>query len=335
MIRYLRPFIDKGKNFRLHRLTGFLRELSRESGYPVIAPLPKVLWCMYRGFNYQEIRFFGLHRLTYRKINTYHSTFDNVRLIERLNPASELIQLRDKGLFLKRFSHRLNRDFIDLRTASAKDFAQFVDRHPCFVAKAYNLAQGSGIEVIDSATVSGNSSDLHDRLVAATKFVVEEFITQHADINRVYADSVNSIRITTHLTTGGPDIGLPPTIRFGCNGGRIDFEGELNALIDVRTGFLTSSALDANSEWHAAHPDSGVRFTSVRIPYWEAAIEMVKAAAREIPEIRWIGWDVAITPAGPVLIEGNGAPTIGHVQLLVAAHDPEGAGCRRRLAVLT
>ena len=46
------------------------------------------------------------------------------------------------------------------------------------------------------------------------------------------------------------------------------------------------------------------------IPYWEKVLELCQQAAAIIPEIAFIGWDVAITPSGPILIEGNHDPDL-------------------------
>ncbi len=54
-----------------------------------------------------------------------------------------------------------------------------------------------------------------------------------------------------------------------------------------------------------AHPDSGVRFTGKRLPYWDRILEVCSRAAPITPKVRSVGWDVALTPSGPVIIEGN------------------------------
>jgi hypothetical protein len=53
------------------------------------------------------------------------------------------------------------------------------------------------------------------------------------------------------------------------------------------------------------HPDTGALFRDFRIPDWEAAGALAKRAARAFSPVRTVGWDMAFTPAGPVLIEGN------------------------------
>ena len=63
------------------------------------------------------------------------------------------------------------------------------------------------------------------------------------------------------------------------------------------------------------HPLTGFDFNSIKkIPYVPEAIEMVKKAALLIPDLRYIGWDVAITDNGPLIIEGNEFPSYGLIQ---------------------
>ena len=60
------------------------------------------------------------------------------------------------------------------------------------------------------------------------------------------------------------------------------------------------------------------------IPYWKEAVALCKEAALVIPQIRYCGWDVAITPEGPVFIEGNHLP--GHDIYQLPAQVPDRIG---------
>jgi hypothetical protein len=51
---------------------------------------------------------------------------------------------------------------------------------------------------------------------------------------------------------------------------------------------------------------------------------MVEEAALVLPKVRYVGWDAAITPNGPCLIEGNDYP--GHVFYNFPQHHPDGMG---------
>lgn len=53
------------------------------------------------------------------------------------------------------------------------------------------------------------------------------------------------------------------------------------------------------------HPDTHEDFDTLLLPDWSDAIDIVKTAHSHLNGYIFIGWDVAFTPNGPVLIEGN------------------------------
>ena len=44
------------------------------------------------------------------------------------------------------------------------------------------------------------------------------------------------------------------------------------------------------------------------VPYVKEAIQLCQRAALVEPRMRYLGWDVCITPTGPVIVEGNDYP---------------------------
>ena len=57
---------------------------------------------------------------------------------------------------------------------------------------------------------------------------------------------------------------------------------------------------------------------------FKEAVELVKEAAKVIPEVAYVGWDVAVTENGPLIIEGNHFP--GHDILQMPPHVPDKIG---------
>lgn len=54
------------------------------------------------------------------------------------------------------------------------------------------------------------------------------------------------------------------------------------------------------------HPDSGEQIIGFKVPSWDKIVDLVISAAKVIPEVRYVGWDVAVDDDGNVqLIEGN------------------------------
>lgn len=58
----------------------------------------------------------------------------------------------------------------------------------------------------------------------------------------------------------------------------------------------------------AAHPESGAAIAGTMLPHWPEATALALAAHARLRAIACVGWDVALTGSGPVLIEANWAP---------------------------
>ena len=52
------------------------------------------------------------------------------------------------------------------------------------------------------------------------------------------------------------------------------------------------------------HPDTGIIFDNIQIPHYIQVKEIVTKAS-SLFKIPLLGWDVALTPNGPVIIEAN------------------------------
>jgi hypothetical protein len=53
------------------------------------------------------------------------------------------------------------------------------------------------------------------------------------------------------------------------------------------------------------HPVTGAPTVGVQLPEWDAVLALVSRAAEAFAPLRAVGWDVAITDGGVVLLEAN------------------------------
>jgi hypothetical protein len=53
------------------------------------------------------------------------------------------------------------------------------------------------------------------------------------------------------------------------------------------------------------HPDTGKALIGFALPEWNKTTALVREATRHFPGLGIQNWDVALTPAGPILIELN------------------------------
>ncbi|WP_103865532.1 sugar-transfer associated ATP-grasp domain-containing protein [Aquimarina sp. I32.4] len=137
----------------------------------------------------------------------------------------------------------------------------------------------------------------------------QEVIEQHQGVNKIYKHSVNTIRFDTYLDKENTIHILSAFMRFGRGGSVID-NGSLGGFyvsVDINKGTLRGKShqlMKYGGEQLDAHPDTGIIFEGYEIPYFKESCELIKQAVCFIPD-RIIGWDIAISNNGPVIIEGN------------------------------
>ena len=162
------------------------------------------------------------------------------------------------------------------------------------------------------------------RLKADGIGILEEIVVQHPEMARLCPTSVNTCRIATLLGDKAEGI-VYGFVRIG-NGKVMDNVdcGGMAARIDLESGKLLTVGADKAGNTFTKHPMTGTDIIGFTIPYWEEAKAMCMAAARKVPQMRFIAWDVAITENGPTFIEGNSFPS--HAVPQFAAHYPDGIG---------
>jgi len=65
---------------------------------------------------------------------------------------------------------------------------------------------------------------------------------------------------------------------------------------------------------YPVHPITGSTIVGFQVPFFKEAVKMVKEASTVVSEVAYVGWDVAVSPDGPVIIEGNCFPEILQVK---------------------
>ena len=141
------------------------------------------------------------------------------------------------------------------------------------------------------------------------QYIITEFISQHPYISRIYPGSVNTVRLTVFKKNGKDATIGNGYIRFGSNetnGVDNISAGGLGADLNVSNGFF-GNAVDKSMNPCPCHPDTGVKIEGF-VPNWELITKIVAEIANSIPEIEYMGFDVAITEKGFKLPEINRMP---------------------------
>jgi len=231
------------------------------------------------------------------------------------NPTEYRSYFDDKNRFNQSFSNYLGRRWLYAPDASDQQIEDFLREQEQFIVKPCDLNGGTGIYKILLSEIV----DIKAFCVSAkiNRLMLEEIIKQHSGLSSINPASVNTLRINTVVDKKGVPHILCACLRMGTGQAVADnmSAGGILAQIDLNSGVLFTTAIGKDCQTYIKHPTSGAVLPGFQIPHWEAAKEMVLQAAKVIPQIRFVAWDVAVTEKGPLLIEGNTMPGTEGFQL--------------------
>ena len=93
-------------------------------------------------------------------------------------------------------------------------------------------------------------------------------------------------------------------------------QGGKGVLVNLENGTLVGNGIDKKL-YESKDSITGITFDGFKIPYWDEIKKMVLEAALVNDKVNIVGWDVAISKNGPVIIEGNRGPGFDLVQVLL------------------
>lgn len=168
-----------------------------------------------------------------------------------------------------------------------------------------------------------SGEELLERLVARserTALIVQPRLGTHPALLDLTAGALPTVRIVTCLNERREPELIGAVFRMSIGANRtVDnlHAGGIAAAVDLATGSLsraTNLGSDARLGWLSAHPNTGAQIEGRRLPLWEETKSLAIAAHRAFTDRVVIGWDVAATDEGPMIVEGNGNPDMDILQ---------------------
>jgi hypothetical protein len=191
---------------------------------------------------------------------------------------------------------------------------------PTFIAKPRNGSKGRNIRLMGA----GTAPTVDEVFALATSlraleyqedYLLEARIEMHPEIvGLTGSPAASCVRVVTVIDQYGIPMIMGAYHRLIVGNAIADNlvgfrAGNVLASPDLKTG-LVKSAWIANADGvglrpQNKHPDTGLDIVGFQIPMWDAVRDAVCTAATAFLPMRTIGWDVAISPEGPVLVEAN------------------------------
>ncbi len=321
-LRYMTRVIS---GIRFDKLNRVLEKIKEKSGQSKVYTFFDILVCAAKyGAGYYDYLMFGFYDMNGRQRDTYLTRVRNKKIMDLMNDPAFSDEFDDKLRFNKTFAAYLGRKTLNGETATEEELAEFLRGQEAIFAKINHGDCGRGVEklyVKDFDSPAAMLAYIREHGLV----VLEHVLPQHEDMARLHPSSVNTMRILTDLVDGQVHIAYI-TVKMGRGSGVCDNSGQGGILcrVDPQSGKIISPATDDYFNVYEKHPDTGIVLQGYQLPMVDRAVAMAKEAALVFPQVGHVGWDMAITPTGPAIIEGNEFPGTDLCQL--APFYPEKCG---------
>lgn len=188
-------------------------------------------------------------------------------------------------------------------------------------AERWALREGAeweshGGQVFDESALMGHLRELS----LEVSYVIRRNVSNHPELQCLSPGALSTVRVLTCLDEQGSPEVLHAVLRMAARSGSLvdNFHaGGIASEVNLGTGELshaTDMGLSPSSAWWDRHPSTHSEITGRKLPMWERVLEVSRAAHRAFPDQIAVGWDVAILPEGPQLVEGNKSPDLDIIQ---------------------
>ena len=303
--------------------TGLLKKRSGKSRIWLLADMLKCATKYNAG--YMDYKIAQMYRLNDEQRKTVITRGISNDIVRRMNNKEYWHFFDDKAEFNEQFKEWIPRRWIVVRESTDPEELYSLCRNQKeMIWKPLEGSSGQGIRKYTTDDWKDGVEAFKARMLKDGTGILEEVVIQHPKMASLCPTSVNTCRIATLL--GDKQQGIVYAfLRIG-NGKVMDNVdcGGMAARIDLDSGKLLTVGADKQGNTFIKHPITDTSIIGFQIPFWNEAKEMCMKAAQKFPQMRFIAWDVAITPEGPTFIEGNSFPS--HAVPQFAAHYPDGIG---------
>ena len=181
------------------------------------------------------------------------------------------------------------------------------DRTQIFI-KPFSAQGGKDCFILNEPLLQSNLP-YYTSIFCSGSYIIQEIIHQHPMIAKINKSCINSLRFNSYLDASGEAKILSAFMRFGRDGSPVDngSSGGFYVAVDLNDGTLNNEGkqlMRFGGNVFNSHPDTHFDFSNFEIPHFPNACLLVKQAS-ELLTYNMLGWDIAISEDGPIIIEAN------------------------------
>lgn len=257
-----------------------------------------------------------------RQADDFFQHYELVKLVEWLNSVPEANELQDKIQF-EAMARKAG-------LPAAQIVATIINQSIAFqvpsgfpqqdlFSKANNKYGGEGCQLwrFDRASKTwsnGNGAKNQQELIASlvgespeASFLIQRSYQNNAFMGKLSSGALCTIRIVTSKLPGEHPKFFRSAVLMPVGGQVVDnfAKGSLAAGIDDTGHLIQATKLADHGAPIDKHPDTGQIIAGLKLEGWEEAVDLALAAHAKITDVPTVGWDVALTPEGTILLEAN------------------------------
>lgn len=322
---------------KVHRQLDRIKNMMRESGKNPIILLWHIVRLQYkRRFYLTEIHDYELDKRGEEYEKSFLNWEEQKKYLELLNPRKYYSLARNKYVthLILEYAGIKNKPTLlcyynpefglgsDRIGTDLKQVIQILKKKglESFVVKTTESSHGDNVWVIKKIVFQNDDALLQrfdeeqiklSDLLKKEPLIFESVINQTRQMSKLNESSVNTVRFMTVLLPEGNAKTIAAFMKIGRAGSCVDNAGSggnVDAAVDVKTGRLYN-AMEfngwRNTRYITNHPDSKAVIEGMVIKNWDSVKNEVENFQRCLPYVKAAGWDIAITPDGPIIIEVN------------------------------
>lgn len=291
------------------------------------------IWCWRRGFQSFRIEQYGLTKENYKN---YLSDYQ-YHWLNRINNSYQ-VWINDKTTtryVMEPYKQYLAKYYYDIIKMNGKtcikalqdipegfganfeDMFRLLRQEKLLALKPSSGTHGDGfyrMEYADGKYLINGKEMTEDEIVEMISgfksiYIITEYLFMHKELKKIYPNSVNTIRVAvvnqsayapkimqTYMRIGSSKSGFTDNVGYG----------GICAKIDIESGryYCPQQIRDHKFIPCPVHPDTGVAIEGI-VPNWDYMCKGVVDICKFMPELEYLGFDIAITDDGFKIIEIN------------------------------
>lgn len=260
----------------------------------------------------REYFIFSLKYKTKAEIKELLFDIEKIVLITLVSDRKNLKLLNAKEKAYAQLSEFYKRDMIFAKNKtdiSFEEFSNFALNHKEFISKPSNMSLARGIKVfrLGETIDEKEIKNIYDDVFENVPVIIEEFVHNDDYYAAFHPQSLNIVRAVCFRQKGEMKL-YRAYLSLGC--GDKDFAngaaGAIAVPIDYNTGITTDIGYTESLKTYDVHPDSGLPLKGIQLEKWDELVDLVKTLGEKLPTLNYVGWDLACTSKGWVIVEGNG-----------------------------